>query len=485
MIEDGAVTRGHDIAVNDKGPTTAPSPAPKLSYSKILCIAIPELPENSMHSPARISEFSKALLSIPPPWSNLQNPHVFGWHLDYQKLEPLDRLIYSIQKGVPSYGGTLPMTWLEVKRVLFDYGELTLDELNSEEATEWLKARYDDVRLGVEAFFVVNGSEPSNKNDWTLYHIEGFDVFDKQRGSRYWKHRRHSVVSPFTMGASYRETGEVAETDNERDDHRGSDLLDIYKDTVNGGAVVPAVQAEAFKIHEDDLEGSIIIDLKDAGSLAEDNEHTLIENMRGKDALLSEAMMTDEELSKLLSPVAQYPEGPPLSHLHSPSAQLIPNALNDGQTDNVNKRPCREAVDSPRSTPPSLEPKLKNVIEPIIRQYTAAISRIASTNSTPTTTSKKRKPKADPQVQVSIYEDLPGGTPLIRRITANNPPSPGTDVPKENIYENGTVDHSSQVSTTTPRHRRQRAVTTSPIPFRHIAYSSIFARPAGPQSLDI
>ncbi|KAL2039967.1 hypothetical protein N7G274_007370 [Stereocaulon virgatum] len=484
LVEDGAVTAGHDVTVNDKGPTIAPSPAPKLSYSRILCAAIPELPKKSTHSPTLISRSNKALLSSPPPWSSLQNPYIFAEPLDYQKLELLDRLIYSIQKGAPSHSKTLPMTWQEVKRMLFDHGEITLDELNSEEGTEWLKARYESVRVGTEMLFDIKGSEPSNRNDSTSYHIEDFDIFDKQQGSRYWKHRSLSVVSPMAMRASFHETDEVAETDDERGHCRGGNHFKIYENMVDGDAVVPAVQEEASGSHEDDLEGSTIIDLAYARSLTEDTQHTLIENMRGKDVLASEAMMDEEELGNLLSPLSQYPEESLLSHLHSPFAQLIPDLLNDGQPEGVNKGPCREAAEPSQSTQPTTEPRLKDTIQPIINHYIADINRIARAEPTPTTTSKKRKSRPEPGAQVSIHEDLPGGTPFIRRLTANNPLSPGTDIPKENLYENGTVEHSSQVSTTTPRTtRRQRAVTTSPIPFRYVAYSSMFGGPGGPQSL--
>ena len=471
LVKDGSATPSHDFAAKERLSTTLSAPAPKLSYSKILCVSIPELPQPSTRSPTP---------SSPPAWSNLQNPYANAGPLEYEKLEPLDRLIYNLQKGAPCQGNTLPITWQEVKRVLFDDGEINLDELNSEEGTEWLKTRYESVRLGVEAFFG-GKREYSDKDDWTLNHTEGFDVFDKQRGSEYWKHRSHSVVSPTTMRATYRETGEVAETDDEGDGYGGGDQFEVYEDPADSGAVVPAVEAEAAGADEHDMEGNTVIDLEDAGGVIEDTEHTLIECMHGKDALPSETIMNDEELGKLLSPIAQFLAEPPPSYPNSPSAQLVPNVLKDNQPHNFNERASCEAVKSPKSTQSTLEPRLLYAFQPIINQYVADIKHIVSDVPAPITTTKKRKLRTEAEGTVNIHEDLPGRTPMIRRITANNPPSPGTDVPKENLRDDGTVQHSSQNDFRTPTIRRQRADTTSPIPLRYVAYSSLFGGPTGPQ----
>ena len=472
LVEGGSATPSHDVTTREKLCTTLSAPAPKLSYSKIHCVSIPELPQPSTRSPTP---------SSPPACSNLQNPYANAGPLEYEKLEPLDRLIYSLQKGAPGQDNTLPITWQEAKRVLFDYGEINLDELNSEEGTEWLKARYESVRLGVEAFFG-GKREYSDKNDWTLNHTEGFDMFDKQRGSKYWKHQSHSVVSPTTTRATYRETGEVAETDDENDVYGGEDQFEVYKHPAASGAVVPAVEVEAAGADEYDMEGNTMIDLEDASSVIEGAEHTLIESMRGKDALSSELIMNDEELGKLLSPIAQFLAEPSHSYPNSPSAQLVPNVLKDDQPHNFNERASCEAVKSPKSTQSTLDPRLLDAFQPIINQYVADIKHIISDALAPTTTTKKRKLRTEAEGTVNIHEDLPGRTPMIRRITANNPPSPGTDVPKENLCDDGTVEHSSQNDFRTPTIRRQRAATTSPIPLRYVAYSSLFGGPTGPQS---
>ena len=472
LVKDGSATPSHDFTAKERlATTTLSAPAPKLSYSKILCVSIPKLTQPSPRSPTP---------SAPPAWSNLQNPYANAGPLEYEKLEPLDRLIYGLQKGAPGQGNTLPITWQEVKRLLFDCGEINLDELNSEEGTEWLKARYESVRLGVEAFFG-GKQEYSDKNDWTLNHIEGFDVFDKQRGSKYWKHRSHSVESPKTTRATYRETGEVAETDDKGDGYGGGDQLEAYKDTADSGAVVPAVEAEAAGADEHDMEGNTVIDLDDAGSVIEDTEYTLIESMHGKDTFSSETMMNDEELGKLLSPIAQYlAEPPPPSSPNLPSAQPVPNVLKDNQPHHFNERASCEAVKSPKSTQSTLEPRLLDAFQPITNQYVADIKHIVSDVPAPITKTKKRKLRTEAEGTVNIHEDPPGRTPMIRRITANNPPSPGTDIPKENLRDDGTVALSSQNEFRTPTIRRQRADTTSPIPLRYGAYSSLFGGPTGP-----
>lgn len=472
LVEGGSATPSHDVTTREKLCTTLSAPAPKLSYSKIHCVSIPELPQPSTRSPTP---------SSPPAWSNLQNPYANAGPLEYEKLEPLDRLIYSLQKGTPGQDNTLPITWREAKRVLFDYGEINLDELNSEEGTEWLKARYESVRLGVQAFFG-GKREYSDKNDWTLNHTEGFDVFDEQCGSKYWKHQIHSVESPTTTRATYRETGEVAETDDENDASVGGDQFEVYKDPAASGAVMPAVEAEAAGADEYDKEGNTVIDLEDANSVIEGAEHTLIESMRGKDALSSELILNDEKLGKLLSPIAQFIAEPSPSYPNSPSAQLVPNVLKDDQPHNFNERASCEAVKSPKSTQSTIDPRLLDAFQPIINQYVADVKHIVSDALAPTTTTKKRKLRTKAEGTVNIHEDLPGGTPMIRRITANNPLSPGTDVPKENLCDDGTVEHSSQNDFRTPTIRRQRAATTSPIPLRYVAYSSLFGGPTDPQS---
>ena len=73
---------------------------------------------------------------------------------------------------------------------------------------------------------------------------------------------------------------------------------------------------------------------------------------------------------------------------------------------------------------------------------------------------KKRKAKVD--VAIAVHEDLPGRTPVVKKIVSMNPTSPGTDLPKENLDGNGFAQHSSQAEMGTPRIRRQHEAISTP-----------------------
>ena len=474
LVDEQGVMPEQEVVAEEKPRMSAETTTPKLSNSLIHSVSIPEL----------------AQLPPPPVWSSLQNRYMKWGPLDYDKLEMLDRLTYRLQKGAPSQGNTLPMTWQEVKQVLFDYGEITLDELNSREGTEWLEARYKSVRLGIEAFF---GSRPecSDKNDWTLLLTEGFDAFDKQRGSKYWKHHRHSVVSPTTTRATYRELGEVAETDDESESAgRGKQDKPAPKEDLGHNApVVPESEddeAEAMVAADElDFDRSTIIDFHGEGSTAEDPEITLVESMRGDNVLSSEGIMSDEQLGKLLSPMAQFLAAPTPLHPDSPPMQLIYADIKGIQPDDFVEGLCYEPPKSPYADHSASEPKFLDEFDLIGHKITIDVKHSVSNISATTTKTRKRKSRPSPKAEVSVHEDFPGRTPLIKRIIANNPPSPGTDVQKENLQDDSTVEHSSQISIHTPTNRPFRAATTSPIPLRYVAYSSLFGGPPGPQSPSI
>ena len=50
----------------------------------------------------------------------------------------------------------------------------------------YVRARYEYIRLGVEAFFKAE-PEPEGKRDWTLFRFEDFDVFECRKGRKYRK----------------------------------------------------------------------------------------------------------------------------------------------------------------------------------------------------------------------------------------------------------------------------------------------------------
>ena len=438
-----------------------------------MSVSIPSLDRKSVArsslSQAKTTEKESSELLSPPPSSKLQKPHLGKVSLDYNKLDHFDQLIYSLQKGAPAHGNTLPLPWQTVKQALFDHGEITLDELNSGEATEWLRLRYEYIRLGIEAYFK-SQPETVDKNDWTFCKYEKFDTFDKKPGRKYWKHHRHSIFTPTTttINADGHGLMEVPETDGEdegRREQKGPTLYDNFitlKDqpTVSivdrfkvGDCTLTIDGLEEARAH--DNEGGIqerktpIIDLEDWG----DEDDTLVETMHGEEVVSSEGLMSHEELGKIITDFMDGNDGK--------FGILGPSNTDNDQALNHHRIPNNETPTSPYTThPPSAPPPSKG-----FQATNKAMKPDPPNSGIPLAVkrpkSKKRRTAPPPFTSVSIHEDSPGSIPT----TANNPPSPGTDLPKENLQDENENEgeHSSQVSVSvrTPRAARFRLGTAT------------------------
>ena len=405
--------------------------------------------------------------------------------LEYHNLGQFDQLIYSLQKGAPVHGNTLPLSWQTVKQTLFNRGDLTLDELNSEEATKLLKLRYECLRLGVEAFFK-SKPETADKNDWTLFQYEEFDAFDKNRGTKYWKHHRHSIFSPSTttVNADQHEPMEIAETDDEKEGRRGQEEATPYNQL---NALEDQLTVSA--IDHPELEGCIT----NNGGLEEDSNHvderdlqegkttiivlehwrneddTLVETMQGEEVVSSEGLMSHEELGKTITDFLNEPlSNPHVAKVTSPS---LSNTDSD-QPSNHHKTPHHGAPGSSCTTKASSAYTFSRGFQAINKVMEGKLPN--EEIPLPSKCPKKRKAAPEPEAEVEVHEDAPGGTPRIKHMIANNPPSPGTDLPKENLRDE--AEHSSQVSNRTPQAPRFRwGAATSP-------FRSLFGGPPGPQS---
>ena len=479
----------------EKASSTTASPATKPSFSEVVSVSVPSLqPKSAVRcSPFLAKSMGKAPseLPSPPPSSNLRNPHLGKISLDYNELEQFDQLIYSLQKGAPVHGNTLPLSWQTVKQALFDCGNITLDELNSEDATKWLKLRYECLRLGIEAFFK-SKPEIADKNDWTLFQYEGFDAFDKEPGRKYWKHHRHSIFSPTptTINADHHELMEAPETDDEKVGRRGqkgptsSNHVITLKDeptisTINhsklGGFSLNNGALEEARNHVDEggsQEGKTpIIDLEDW----QDEDNTLVATMRGEEVVSSEGFMSHEELVKAIPDFMSEPS----SNLHVAKVTLPSESdTNSNRPTNHHRTPSQGAPGSSSTTRPSSAHTHSRDFQAINQ----AMPEYPPNEGPPLTIKrpKKRKSATERSTSVSVHEDTPGGTPRIRHIIANNPPSPGTDLPKENLRNENEAEHSSQVSVSirtphAPRFHRWGTAVSSP-------FRSIFGGPQGPQS---
>ena len=470
-------------------PSTITSPAPRLSVSKVVSVSIPPFPcKNAIRSSpsqAKSTKRRSSKLPSPPPLSNLRNPHLGTPSLEYNELGQFDQLIYSLQKGAPIHGNTLPLSWHTVKQTLFDCGEITLDELNSEEATKWLQLRYECLRLGIEAFFKSKPETP-DKNDWTLFRYEGFDAFDKNPGTKYWKHHRHSIISPSTtsINTDQREQMEIAETDDEKEVHEGQEEAALYNhfNALEDQVTVSATdhsEREGCKTDRGGLEeDSNHIDERESQegeTTIVDLEHwtneddTLVETMQGEEVVSSEGLMSHEELGKTIADFMDEPlSNPRVAKVNTPSLSIAnsdqlldhhrtPNDGAPGSSCTTNASSAHTFLTGFQAINKMMVGKLPNEGIPLLPKR-----------------SKKRKAAPQPETEVEVHEDAPGGTPRIKHMIANNPPSPGTDLPKENLPDE--TEHSSQVSIRTPQIPRFRSGTETS-PFR-----SLFGGPPGPHS---
>lgn len=349
--------------------------------------------------------------------------------VDWDKIDDMHRKVYLLQRGAPVNGNTLPMKWGEVKQILFDEGyHVTLDDLNSREHTERLKAGYESVRIGVEAFF---GAKPekSNKKDWTLLRTEGFDIYDKKRGSKYWRHFEESIVRPSLV--SHKVTGNPFMGLATADDALSSEVEGM-----------PPENAQ-----------------KDEPSFF----NTLLdETLDGRREPLSQDGMQEtwDAASLLLDHISEQPDVNPKMHLRGERNQS--SSCKQFSTNRPFTKTDTSTLPTEKANTTHPIPNIQTIQNapnnpPLIR-YQIPPSQPPPTLKSPTAArpSKKRKRKPIPNPEISIYEDLPSRTPLVKRLASTNPASPGTDIPKENISASqGEIEVSGQGGET-PRSRGQR-----------------------------
>ncbi len=422
----------------------------------------------------------------------------------------MDRHVYLLQKGAPIHGNTLPQDWNLVKRVLFHEGKISVDELNSREGTELLKSRYESIRLGLEAFY---GSrpEPINKMGWTISKTENFDVYGRERGSRYWKHHRDSLVEGTkTSINSYIPEIAVKSTNNMRGNDQEEVPYGFSKEQGRNEAKTPKsvqhVKSEGTNPNKSSLKRSPVLevhverteslDREDCGELGViiETEDSLIESMRGGN--VPSSIMSDTALEELLFPVEQYLREQPIQD-SSDSRSSESSRLFRVQPDKTLDIFC--SVPSGAKAMDLSTSSNRRLAGPVPHGKEEAKSGIHVGRHdgfggpyTPKADVKTRKRKSSVDVAIAVHEDSPGRTPRVEKIVGMNPASPGTDIPKENLGDDGSVEHSSQAEIGNPRTRRHhdaigtpstRSVrrfesTTSATP----PYRSLFGGPLGSSS---
>ena len=381
----------------------------------------------------RRSIHSESELDVPvaPPCSRLQNPYLDRTSLDWAEIQDIDRRIYLLERGAPRDSNASPedRTYDSLKKLLFDEGAITLDEFSSGEGTELLKARYESVRLGLQKFFD-SGPEPVNKKDWSLSRFEGFDVYDWKRGSMY---RKHGLMPT-------------------RIQYRKSEETDTNTSCTD---LLPASEAATKR--------AVIVNLVDDGDLDRINEteENVVESMRG--GHISSSMMSDTALEELLFPVEESSDslisgdsknsGPPRN---------LPTQADKTWNELHNVDPEAKTFDLDDSSERGLgdcgsfgkEETTSGVeFDGRDRVGKAQVPKVVIRT-------RKRKSRAD--IAIPVHEDLPGRTPLVKKIVAMNPSSPGTDIPKENLEMGGLAEVSGQVEIGTPRRGRYHEAMGTP-----------------------
>lgn len=462
-------------------------PANKLVFSAK--IRTKRLPNASPKLSTRHSILSESELDVPVPhiWSQLQNPYLNRTSLGWAEIQEMDRCVYLLQKGAPLHGNTSPQDWTHDidKKVLFDEGVITRDELSSREGKGLLKARYESVRLGLQNFFN-SRPEPVNKQNWILSKTEGFDVYNMKRGSKYWRHQMDSIVEGTKTSNSPNIPGFGAETEKHMtENHDDEATVSVSEEQYRSEAKTPTSMQHARNegansdksctkwppALEVGTERTIIGDLEDDGELGViiETEDSLIESMRGDH--VSSSIMSDAALEELLFPAEHYLREESnkdvavgLGSSGSTSiktAKLVP-AHPDKTLDELSSVASEAKVTDLNSS------SKRGLAEPVSlskEEMTSGVHVEARNkygeqqNSRSEIKTRKRKSRVD--VVVAVHEDLPGRTPLVKKIVAMNPASPGTDIPKENLEDDGLVEHSSQIEIGTHRtHRNHEAIGT-------------------------
>ena len=408
-------------------------------------------------------------LTVPvvPTWSRLQNPYLRRISLDWTEIQDVDRCIFLLQKGAPVDSDTLPQDWTNdvFKKVLFDERIDILDELSSQDKIERLKNRYETVRLGLQSFFN-SESEPANKNCWALSKTEGFNVYDTKSGSRYWRHQKDSVVKGTTIRTTANIIGSTPETTKHMIGNRNQEATDSIweeqtefetkgptsiRNVTNGGNRSSKPCLKLPPIKDVDTERTTNFDREDhseRGAITE-TEDSLIESMRGDHFVFS--ITSDAALEELLLPAEQCMS-------ERPNREAATNLVSREWTGSEPARIVAAHPDKTLNKFSSVGPKAKAMglnTSSNHRVAEAVQINMEKTTSddlggprgkcdepqTPETQPKARKRKSSAGFAVTVHEDLPGRTPLIKKIVRMNPVSPGTDIPKENLEGDDLVEH--------------------------------------------
>ena len=426
-----------------------------------------------------------------------KNPFTKPVPTDWKELRAFDRRVYLLQKGSPVHGNTLPLKWFKVVEALTEDGFFTREQFKAWGGVQTLKSHYESTRVGIEGFFQAK-PEPTNKMGWQVIHAEGFDVYDKSVGKKYWPTHGDSAVRP----PSIKDTKTALREQIDRVDT--NEELDSQDDET--AAAVPDPCRAVF----DGLSTSY----RDAEQALQAEDH-LMESMRSAPSSeIGGPMMADDELEAVLGDMVM---ADPTAATKASSSQRAPSSsVGDPETSLLEPRPqmgqptsmrndvaiALEKLDTSRKSPkPKYEAEatqsaLVGIVPPSVlktalrmEQQNLRLHHQSSTRSQPGTSASvgssnmtnpdpdtlatnerfptpkaprkvyKRGARAkSSSIEFQVHEDQPGSTPLIKKQAALHPKSPGTDIKKENFGHHNQAEPDSTVA-----HRHlQDALTGSP-----------------------
>lgn len=325
--------------------------------------------------------------STTSPCIEFNNPFTKPISPDWRNLEHFDRRVYILQKGAPVQGTTLPLEWNQVIEILVMEGFFTEREFKSVGGLTALASRYETIRLGIEGFFK-SAPEPVDKRNWSIRYVEDMKVFELGSGTKYWRHQRHSIVNPRSITITNQEATVTANSE----DFENGKAADIARKELTLPTSAISCTSDAF--YESALGGQLDGYNGNIERLPDDQDHNF------------------EEAFDLLQPGVD-------------ADSMVDAILDDpfvwsDVTTGIPKQP------QPQTAGASLNPMDDCSIHAATRP----------SDPKPLNNKCRRDPKAKSStVSFQIFEDQPGGTPLIRKYIAMNPASPGTDIPKEN-FEN-------------------------------------------------
>ncbi|KAL8731811.1 MAG: hypothetical protein Q9181_004174 [Wetmoreana brouardii] len=362
-----------------------------------------------------------------------------GW----RSLENDDRMLYVLQKGASLGSQTLPLDWFEVAQALRTEPGLPGDSAEAITEIEAFKERYMIIHRGIEAYFNAE-PVPVESKTLTRYYAEDFGVYDLERGDKYWKHSKDSIVrseNPLAVNSIPRlqihvmqdRTPQKAAVD--RSDSitvLGDDLLNnaLSKVRQEGTTYVrkTAGHAEAMDQAGDEISSTM------QRRAADDSDTTDEDEGRGLVGSYNDAegyirQVTGPSNNSQGSSIGEGPESEIIAHMRNELSSDINDLLKPDELDPM----FHSSADNSGDTMMSEEDCGRaTTVDGENESDEEQKVRLAFNRR-----SKKRKLG---NREFSVHEDQPGNTPKIKRQIALNPKSPGTDIPKENLRERSPSD---------------------------------------------